>query len=443
MGKLLTYKKQALGGKISNAIGMPEQGTDPKQGISNSPEDTSLSGSTGTSLYSKFKPKVSSKIGSLPSPMSNQHLLSRASLYGTIRKTKLLGMGGYMSHSGTIHINPENKGKFNATKAATGKSTEELTHSSNPVTKKRAVFAQNASHWKHANGGTLVGAYKKRMFDDGGAIDPNAPNNGLANGIATVTGIGSSILDSNANVNQETGAKSQGAYVGSGALKGAGMGAQIGSIIPGVGTVIGAGLGAVAGTIGGIFTGKEQRAKLLNEAINTNAQEQSSNEQMSGARNAADPSLSKGISNASYFVNGGQLQRSTGKMADYMRSSISLKAMGGGLPAPVVGAITQGGTAISLSSDNAVINGPSHADGGVDMPQINSQLEGGESTVGDFVFSKKLGFAKQAIPLARAKGTIEKKPLTQDRYNALNLLRKKEQELMQAQEGMKQVMNVQ
>jgi hypothetical protein len=55
-----------------------------------------------------------------------------------------------------IHIKPENKGKFTATKKATGKSTEELTHSSNPVTKKRAVFAQNAAKWKHEDGSKNV-----------------------------------------------------------------------------------------------------------------------------------------------------------------------------------------------------------------------------------------------------------------------------------------------
>lgn len=48
-----------------------------------------------------------------------------------------------------IHIKEKNKGKFNATKKATGKSTEELTHSKNPVTKKRAIFAQNARRWNH------------------------------------------------------------------------------------------------------------------------------------------------------------------------------------------------------------------------------------------------------------------------------------------------------
>lgn len=44
-----------------------------------------------------------------------------------------------------IHIKPENKGKFTETKKRTGKSTEELTHSKNPVTRKRAIFAQNAA----------------------------------------------------------------------------------------------------------------------------------------------------------------------------------------------------------------------------------------------------------------------------------------------------------
>lgn len=46
-----------------------------------------------------------------------------------------------------IHIKPENRGKFNATKKRTGKTTEELTHSKNPVTRKRAIFAQNAAKW--------------------------------------------------------------------------------------------------------------------------------------------------------------------------------------------------------------------------------------------------------------------------------------------------------
>ena len=48
-----------------------------------------------------------------------------------------------------IEIDPKNKGKFKTTKKRTGKSTEELTHSKNPLTKKRAIFAQNAKKWNH------------------------------------------------------------------------------------------------------------------------------------------------------------------------------------------------------------------------------------------------------------------------------------------------------
>ncbi len=52
-----------------------------------------------------------------------------------------------MASKSGIYIKPENKGKFTATKKATGKTTAELAHSKNPVTKKRAIFAQNAKKW--------------------------------------------------------------------------------------------------------------------------------------------------------------------------------------------------------------------------------------------------------------------------------------------------------
>ena len=49
----------------------------------------------------------------------------------------------------SIRINPANKGKFNATKKRTGKTTEQLAHSKNPLTRKRAVFALNSRKFKH------------------------------------------------------------------------------------------------------------------------------------------------------------------------------------------------------------------------------------------------------------------------------------------------------
>lgn len=61
--------------------------------------------------------------------------------------------GDEFAMGGKIYIKPKNRGKFNATKKKTGKTTEQLTHSKNPLTRKRAVFAQNAAKWKHGYGG--------------------------------------------------------------------------------------------------------------------------------------------------------------------------------------------------------------------------------------------------------------------------------------------------
>lgn len=79
-----------------------------------------------------------------------------ANLYTKIQKHPILGPlipfkdGKLPEYSnGKIRINPANRGKFNATKKRTGKTTEELTHSKNPLTRKRAIFAQNARKWNH------------------------------------------------------------------------------------------------------------------------------------------------------------------------------------------------------------------------------------------------------------------------------------------------------
>ena len=50
---------------------------------------------------------------------------------------------------GGIYINPANRGKFTDTMQRTGKTAEELSHSSNTLTRKRAIFALNARKWNH------------------------------------------------------------------------------------------------------------------------------------------------------------------------------------------------------------------------------------------------------------------------------------------------------
>lgn len=67
-----------------------------------------------------------------------------------------------------IHIKKENRGKFTETKKRTGKTTEELTHSKNPLTRKRAIFAQNSRKWKHEEGGEVHKPNGHRSILDNG-----------------------------------------------------------------------------------------------------------------------------------------------------------------------------------------------------------------------------------------------------------------------------------
>lgn len=116
------------------------------------------------------------QFGGLPNAIHNNATkLYRPTKPLKAQKNQILADGG------SIHINPANKGKFNATKAATGKSTEELTHSSNPVTKKRAIFALNAAGWnKKADGGQVEQLSSQDTMingpshENGGVKFPNA-----------------------------------------------------------------------------------------------------------------------------------------------------------------------------------------------------------------------------------------------------------------------------
>ena len=106
-----------------------------------------------------------------------QNLLANYAAYG----------GPLFAEGGRIHIKPENRGKFTETKRRTGKTTEELTHSKNPVTRKRAIFAQNAKKWHHAFGGDLMthGANfdtGPMLVGNGGTHEEN-PNEGVPMGM--------------------------------------------------------------------------------------------------------------------------------------------------------------------------------------------------------------------------------------------------------------------
>lgn len=120
-------------------------------------------------------------------------LVNNAENIGTTQMQNLLSnyaaFGGPLLYSkgGSIHIKPENRGKFTETKRRTGKTTEELTHSKNPLTRKRAIFAQNARKWHHAFGGELNtqgGDFTNGLLyiDNGGSHETN-PYEGVQLGV--------------------------------------------------------------------------------------------------------------------------------------------------------------------------------------------------------------------------------------------------------------------
>lgn len=86
--------------------------------------------------------------------MKNRQAQGKGSMTGYLG-----AMGNGFAKGGKIHIDPKNKGKLTETSRRTGKSFEELAHSKNPLTRKRAQFALNARKWQHGDGGPLYTGY--------------------------------------------------------------------------------------------------------------------------------------------------------------------------------------------------------------------------------------------------------------------------------------------
>lgn len=238
-----------------------------------------------------------------------------------------------------------------------------------------------------------------------------------------VAGIANEVIDSSGKGDPLTGRKSIGSSIAKGAISGAATGT---SILPGWGTLIGAVVGGAAGWISGGSKRRKARAQMGNE-INANRTDAIN---YSANLSASNPSLYQGYKGADYYGKYG------GSMTKF--------GMGGktDMSAPLATMYMNGGRAKSLSSDNAELIGNSHKQGGIHIPEMGAEVEGGETTVGDYVFSKKLGFADLHKPIAKAKGKIEAKPMTADRVNALRRLKGEEQSMMLSQEYFKHKLNL-
>jgi hypothetical protein len=200
---------------------------------------------------------------------------------------------------------------------------------------------------------------------------------------------------------------SLGLGVAKGVASGVAAGAQFGPW--------GAAVGGVIGGVGGLISTRNQQRAEINrqglERYSTQNQEMAK----SAAALAGNPSLVYGNRNAEYFEMGGQLKG---------KNFMSQVPQSGGKLQP-------------LSSKHTEVVGPSHEQGGVQLPGFQAEVEGMETTSGDKVFSAELGFAQLHKPIAKAIGKIESKAFTTERINALQRLKEREDALYNQQEQLK------
>lgn len=193
------------------------------------------------------------------------------------------------------------------------------------------------------------------------------------------------------------GRRSAAAGAASGAMSGAAAGASLGPI--------GMAAGAVIGGVTGLLNQKKANA-LGNSMYSKQLWDYDrAQDKATQARVASDPSIVKGNLAASYYANGGQLK--------------------------------------PMSSDSVEVEGPSHEQGGVQIPQAGAEVEGGETIDKGYVFSKQLGFADLHKPIAKAIGKIEEKPMSFERVNSLKLLNHQEDNLKLSQEFVRQKFGLQ
>lgn len=327
---------------------------------------------------------------------------------------------------------------------------------------------------------TLYNNIKKKKLAPGGTL-PEDPKKGLSSAIGLASGIGGGLID----------AFGKGDTVVGGTLKsGLNMAAAGASVGGPLGAAIGGGLGLVTGAIGSIGAKQQQRA---DERLLTGAKQQTELD-MGQAEIASDPTIVNGRRKAEYFQDGGkikrpfpkdwngQVEKSDGSIGMWgnpidMPSASSVRLSPKGIvprakydslvsarpelkkrlnfinserETPLLGTpesevvrgllkprkMANGGSLNPMSSDSVEVEGPSHANGGVQLP--TAEVEGGETISGNFVFSEKLGFAKLHKPIAKAIGKIEGKPQTHERKTSLRNLKGQEEKLALQQELTKQ-----
>jgi hypothetical protein len=205
----------------------------------------------------------------------------------------------------------------------------------------------------------------------------------------------------------------------SGAVKGLGSGIAAGAAFGAPGAIIGGAIGLASGIAGGIKANKA--AKEAEEEYKLGLQ------QFGMAQNNARL--------ATYDTTGSNNNLVYAKLGGKIGGAI-----------PINRYLTYGGEFTGLSKNNLEVEGNSHAEGGVKLPEAGIELEGNEtinySDGEHFAFSDALGFADRHKKIAKQMGKVEKRPYNAISANTLKLLKNKEEALKVEQEQTKAMLGL-
>lgn len=338
-------------------------------------------------------------------------------------------------NGGMINIKDSKKGTFTAAAKRRGMSVQEFASqvlankdAYSKSMERKAQFAHNAKSFNHRLGGII-----SRQYASGGEVafrdrygDVQGHSYGAEKGIQGATASkGMSI----------------GSVVGTagGVAAGMALGGSMGSILPGIGTAI----GAVIGLIGGLFAGRKKKRKAKREAEEADRQRQivagnnrileddlklSETAPDDGPINLYGDSTNNGgvVQEGGMDANSTQMQDTTpvgmqpsgvvgqstiNSTEDVSKYFIGAKRYGG----KAKRRYAAGGQIEQTSSNTAIVDGPSHEDGGVQYTS-DAEVEGGEAIMTDqdsaYVFSDTLKykgktFADIAKPIMKHKGYLE------------------------------------
>lgn len=284
--------------------------------------------------------------------------------------------------------------------------------------------------------GTLYNNFQLKKKNLGGLFGKKPEGNADSKTVAkvgTYAGAASGLINA-IDPGDEDGVQSTAAA----GLSGVASGVAAGAVLGPVGMV---GMGVLGG-VTSLISNRNKAAEAEQRQIKRNFQYNEKADKEVAAKIAIDPTL-VGDTNATMYRRGGTLKgKPAGKFA--LQGTLAGQYRGIRSQVPSI-AITpnrmmeDGGIIPVDIEGRAVIEGPSHEEGGVKVPELGVELEGGETLDGDFVFSKELGFADKHKKIMKAIKATEKDDSSVAK-NTRKRLAEQEERLKAHQEMMKKEM---